>query len=131
MAYLLIFAVGEDIQYQHGSSFGISVLLGNTTHFIPIQCYSGLSILDTEWQIHLNILPPYRPHNGNDLLFRSVQGNQIEIHTLVEKSKIFKVSNNSILIWTKDMAISALQPLKNLNASHNGVLAGEGLRFKL
>ena len=29
------------------------------------------------------------------------------------------------------MAFSALQPLKNLNASHNGVLAREGLRFEL
>ena len=26
------------------------------------------------------------------------------------------------------MAVSALQPLKDLNASHNGVLAGEGLK---
>ena len=29
------------------------------------------------------------------------------------------------------MAVSALQRLKNLNASHNGVLAGEGLSFEL
>ena len=29
------------------------------------------------------------------------------------------------------MAISALQPLKNLNASHNGVFAREGLSFEL
>ena len=29
------------------------------------------------------------------------------------------------------MAIFALQGLKNLNASHNGVLAGEGLSFEL
>ena len=29
------------------------------------------------------------------------------------------------------MAISAPQPLKNLNASHDGVLAGEGLNFEL
>ena len=29
------------------------------------------------------------------------------------------------------MAVSALQPLKNLNASHKGVLAGEGLSFEL
>ena len=29
------------------------------------------------------------------------------------------------------MAVSALQPLKNLNASHNGVLGREGLRFEL
>ena len=29
------------------------------------------------------------------------------------------------------MAVSALQPLKNLNASHNGVLSREGLSFGL
>ena len=29
------------------------------------------------------------------------------------------------------MAVSALQPLRNLNASHSGVLAGEGLSFEL
>ena len=29
------------------------------------------------------------------------------------------------------MAVFALQPLKNLNASHNGVLAREGLSFEL
>ena len=58
-------------QYQHGSSFGVSILLGNISHFIPIQWYSELSILDTEQQIHFNILSPYRPHNGNDPLLRS------------------------------------------------------------
>ena len=29
------------------------------------------------------------------------------------------------------MAVSALQPLKNLNVSHNRVLAREGLSFEL
>ena len=29
------------------------------------------------------------------------------------------------------MAVSALEPLKNLNASHNRVLAREGLSFEL
>ena len=29
------------------------------------------------------------------------------------------------------MAVSALQPLKNLNVSHNGVFAREGLSFEL
>ena len=29
------------------------------------------------------------------------------------------------------MAVSALQPLKGLNASHDGILAGEGLSFEL
>ena len=29
------------------------------------------------------------------------------------------------------MAVSALQPLKDLNASHNGVFAREGLSFEL
>ena len=41
-------AVGENIQYQHGSSFGISIFLGNTSHFIPIQWHSKRSISDTE-----------------------------------------------------------------------------------
>ena len=88
VTYFFIFAVGENIQYQHGSSFGISILLGNTSHFIPIQWHSKLSILDTEQQIHFSILPPYRSRIGDDPLPRSVQGNQIEIHTLVEKPKL-------------------------------------------
>ena len=29
------------------------------------------------------------------------------------------------------MAVFALQPLKNFDASHNGVLTGEGLSFEL
>ena len=29
------------------------------------------------------------------------------------------------------MAVSVLYPLKNINASHNGVLTGEGLSFGL
>ena len=29
------------------------------------------------------------------------------------------------------MAVFGLQPLKNLNATHNGVVAGEGLSFEL
>ena len=45
--------------------------------------------------------------------------------------KTFKVSNSSILIWTKDRAVFAPQPLENLNASHNKVLTREGLSFEL
>ena len=118
LTYFLIFADGENIQYQRGSSFGISTLLGNTSHFIPIQWHSDLSILDTEYQIHFNILPRYRPRKGDVRLLRSVQGNQIEIHTPGREAKTFKVSNSSILIWTKDVAVSALQPLKYLTLFH-------------
>ena len=57
LTYLLISAVGENIPYQHDSSSGISIFLGNTSHFIPIQWHSELSILDTEGQIYFNILP--------------------------------------------------------------------------
>ena len=35
-----------------------------------------------------------------------------------------------ILIWTKDMVVSALKPVKNSNASHNRVLTREGLSFE-
>ena len=44
MTYFLISAVGENFQYQHNSSLGISVFLGNTSHFIPIQWHFELSI---------------------------------------------------------------------------------------
>ena len=108
--------VGENIQYQHNSSLGILIF----RHFIPIQWHSTLSILDTEQQIYFNILPPQRPRKEDDPLLRSVLGNQIVIHTLVEKPKL---SNSSILIWKKDMVVFALQPLKNLNASHIRILA--------
>ena len=60
VTYFLISEVGENIPYQHNSSSGISVFLGNTSHFIPIQWHSKLSILDTEQQIHFNIFPPYQ-----------------------------------------------------------------------
>ena len=65
VTYSLIFAVGENIQYQHNSSSGISIFLENTSHFIPIQWHSKRSILDTEQQIYFSILPPYRPHKGD------------------------------------------------------------------
>ena len=58
VTYFSISAVGENIQYQHNSSSGISIFLGNTTHFIAIQWHSKLSILDTEQQIYFNIHPP-------------------------------------------------------------------------
>ena len=58
VTYFLISAVGEDIQYQHNSSSGISIFLGNTSHFIRIQWHSKLSILGTEQRIYFNILPP-------------------------------------------------------------------------
>ena len=91
VTYFLISAVGENIQYQYySSSSGISIFLGNASHFIPIQWHSKLSILDTEQQINFSILPPYQPLKGDDLLLRSVQGNQIEIHTLAEKPKLSK-----------------------------------------
>ena len=92
--YSLISAVGENVQYQHNSSSGISICLD------PIQWHSKRSILDTELQIYFNILPPYQPCKGDarggggarggDQLLRSVPGNQIEIHTLVEKPKLSK-----------------------------------------
>ena len=101
VTYLLISAVGENIQYQHNSSSGISIFLENTWHFIPIQWHSKLSILDTEQQIYFSILPPYRPHKGDDQLLRSVQGNQIEIHTLVEKPKLSKFQTVQYLFGQK------------------------------
>ena len=55
VTYFLISAVGENIQYQHNSSSGISIFWGITSHFIPIQWHSKLSILDTEQQIYSNI----------------------------------------------------------------------------
>ena len=58
VAYFLISAIGEHIQYQHISSSGISIFLGNTSHFIPIQWHSKLSILDTKQQIYFSSLPP-------------------------------------------------------------------------
>ena len=54
-----------------------------------------------------------------------------DVYQVKMYAKTFKVSNSSILFWTKDMAIFALQSPKNLNASHNGVLAREGLSFEL
>ena len=81
-------------------------------------------------KIPVNILPPYRP-SKEDLLLRSVQGNQTEIHTMVEKPKLSKFYTVQYSLEQKDMAVFALQPLKNFNASHNGVLTGEGLSFEL
>ena len=48
VTYFLISAAGENIQYLHNSSSSISIFLGNTSHFIPIQWHSKLSILDTK-----------------------------------------------------------------------------------
>ena len=56
----------------------------------PIQWYSELSILDTEL-IHFNILPPYWKSQWKRPVTQvSVQGNQIEINTLVERSQNFQ-----------------------------------------
>ena len=67
MTCSLISAVGENVHwYQRNSSSGISIFLENTSHFIPIQWHSKLSILDTEQQIYFNIIPPYRPRKGDD-----------------------------------------------------------------
>ena len=46
--YFLISSVGENIQYQHGSSSGVSVFLGNRLLFIKIQWHFEFSILGTE-----------------------------------------------------------------------------------
>ena len=96
---------------------GISISLGNTLHFIPIQWYFELSISILSSKIPINILSPYQSCKG-DLLLRSVQGNQIEIHTLVEKPKLLKFLKQFNTYFDKDMTISALHPLKSLNASH-------------
>ena len=73
VTYSLI-AVGENIHwYQHNSSSGFSIFLENTTHFIPIQWHSKLSILDTKQQIYFNILPPYQPRKGDDQSYTQVR----------------------------------------------------------
>ena len=46
--YFLISSVGENIQYQHGSSLGVSIFPGNRLHFIKVQWHFEFSILDTE-----------------------------------------------------------------------------------
>ena len=101
VTYFLISAVGENIQYQHNSSLGMSIFLGNTPHFIPIQWHSKLSILDTEQQIYFNILPPQQPRKEDDPLLRSVQGNQVVIHILVEKPKLSKFQTVQCLFGQK------------------------------
>ena len=50
VTYSLISAVGENVQYPHNNSSGISIFLD------PIQWHSKRSILDTELQIYFNIL---------------------------------------------------------------------------
>ena len=98
VTYSKISAVGENIQYQHNSSSGISVFLENISHFIPIQWHSKVSISDTEQQIYFDILPPYRPRKGDD---QSYLGHQIEIHTLVEKPKLSKFQTVQYLFGQK------------------------------
>ena len=57
VTYFLISAAGENIPHQHNSSSGISIF---SSHFIPIQWHSKLSILDTEQQIHFQHSSPGR-----------------------------------------------------------------------
>ena len=90
VTYFLISAVGENIHYQHNSSLGISIFLGNTSHFILIQWHSKLSILDNSSTV-----------SADDPLLRSVQGNQIDIHTLVEKPKASKFQTVQYLFGQK------------------------------
>ena len=103
VTYSLISAIGENIHwYQHNSSSGISIFLENTSHFIPIQWHSKLSILDTEQQIYFNILPPYQPHKGND---QSYSGQskviKLNLHTLVHKPKLSKFQTVQYLFGQK------------------------------
>ena len=105
--FSLISAVGENIHwYQHNSSSGISIFLENTSHFIPIQWHSKLSILDTEQLIYFNILLPYRPRKGGDQSY-SGQSKVIKLKYIPWlRGQTFRVSNSSIVIWTKDVAVS-------------------------
>ena len=77
MTYFLISSVGENIQYQHGSSSGVSILLRNRLHFVKIQWHFELPIQILNSKLTVNILPPYRYSQGN-LSLRSVQGHQCE-----------------------------------------------------
>ena len=108
-------------QFQHNSSSGISIFLGNTSHFIPIQWHFKLSILDTEQQIYFNILQPKRLRKGNDLLRRSVQGNQIENIPWL-KSQNFQSFKQFNTYLYKRYGHFCTSSSKNLNASHKGVL---------
>ena len=99
VTYSLISAVRENIQHQRNSSSVISIFLEHTSRFIPIQWHSKLSILDTDQQICFST---FFHHSGlaNGLL-RSVQGNQIEIHTLVEKPKLLNFQTVQYLFGQK------------------------------
>ena len=65
VTYSLISAVGKNIHYQHNSSSGISIFLESTSHFIPIQWHSKLSILDSDQSkvIRLKYIPCLRSQN--------------------------------------------------------------------
>ena len=80
VTYFLISAVGENIQYQHKSSSSISVFIGNTSHFIPIQWHSKLSISDTEQRF----ISTFFHRSGLAKGTTRYSSNHIEILTMVE-----------------------------------------------
>ena len=77
--------------------FSISITVARASQYswgIHRTSYQSNGILNLPFQIlgskiPVNILPPYWPRKEG-LLLRSVQDNQIEIRTLVEKSKLSK-----------------------------------------
>ena len=83
VTYFLISAVGENIQYQHNSSSSISIFLGNTSHFIPIQ-YFPFQILSSR------SISTFFHRSGLAKVTTHYSGNQVEIHTMVEKPKLSK-----------------------------------------
>ena len=127
--YSLISAVGENIHwYQHNSSSGISIFLENTSYFIPVQWHSKLSILDTEQQIYINILPPYRPRKGDDLSY-SGQSKVIKLKYIPWlRSQNFQQFNTYL---DKRCGCFCTSASKKLKCITHRVLAREGLRFEL
>ena len=129
MTYSLTSADGENIHwYQHNSSSGISIFLENTSYFIPIQWHSKLSILDTEQQIYINILPPYRPRKGDDQSY-SGQSKVIKLKYIPwSRSQNFQQFNTYL---DKRCGCFCTSTSKKLKCITHRVLAREGLSFEL
>ena len=130
VTYFLISAVGENIQYQHKSSSGISVFVQGIDH----TSYQSNGILNSPFQILSRSISTFF-HCSSLAKGTTRYSGQSKVIRLKYipwlTSQNFQSSKQFNTSLYKRYGHFCTSSSKNLNTSHKGVLAREGLSFEL
>ena len=130
MTYFLISAIGENIQYQHNSSLGISICIESTLQFIVHTNPVALGTFHFRYWLAKS---PSTFFHRIGLAKRTCYSGQSKIIKLKYipwlRSQNFQSFKQFNTYLNKRYGRFCTSTTKKLQASHNGVLTGEELSF--